>query len=276
MDFLDIVMEARRKRTVNIKQPATKSTDYTEEVEDTEDEDQEEQDDNQEENTDDSTTTDDVPEDNEPNDYTEETPDDDDTVESDEAEPVDNVDDTSTDGDVPEDNEPNDYTEDNPDDTPEEGSGDGTDDTGDSDGVSDDSPTDGGDVPSDEDVDSAEDSTEQSEDDVRNKRLLQEDYVDLYFKTKDFITKLNSLDKTNTILNQITVQIDKNLNRLKKALWDYVVYEYDKATYITSLYKYNQFIEAFKVNLELLSLAREHILKDSEIDSKKPKTSKRK
>ncbi len=271
MEFLDVVMEAKRKkRTVNIKQPETKSTDYTEEVEEPEEEDQEEQ----EETTDtDDTSEEDLPEDNEPTDYTEDTPEDDDggdTVESDEAEPVE-----GEGGDVPEETEPTDYTED----APEDGEGGdtegdtGTEDGGD--GTTDDTGSEEGDTPSDEDVETAEDSTEETEDDARNKRLLQEDYIDLFFRTKDFITKLSTLDKTNIILNQITVQIDKNLNRLKKALWDYVVYEYDKTTYITNLYKYNQFIEAFKVNLEMLSLAREHLLKEEEFETKKAKRGKR-
>lgn len=250
MDFLEVVLEAKKKKKINIKPPETKSTDYTEDVE----EDQEETETEEEETPADD---EDAPEDNEPTDYTEEAPDD--TVESDEEEPVGGEDD------VPEDSEPTDYTNE----TPEDGDDDNTDNP-------EDTPEDGAeDTPSDGDVEAAENPSENPEADARNKRLLQEDYIDLYFRTKDFITKLSSLDKTNVILNQITVQIDKNLNRLKKALWDYVVYEYDKAPYITNLYKYNQLIEAFKANLEMLSLAREHIIKEEDNKTKKAKNAKR-
>lgn len=227
-------------------------TDYTEEDGPTDDE---EDTDPEEEET---PADDEVPEDEEPTDYTDE-----------EGENVDSVEEEPVEGDEPPaDEEPTDYT----DEQPEGGTGDEP--------VEDGDPNATGDTPEEEETpeEDPEGEVPPEEETVaesKNMRLLLEDYTDLYFRTKDFISKLSSLDKSNMILNQIIVQMDKNLNRLKQALWDYISFEFDKVNYTTNIFKYNLFVEAFQVNLEMLHTAKDAMLKDDQKDEKKPQRRKR-
>jgi hypothetical protein len=81
---------------------------------------------------------------------------------------------------------------------------------------------------------------------------LLEDISNLYYLVKNTITKLSNIDKSNILINKIVTQISTNLNVLKKQLFDYITFTFPKGKYVTNLYKYNYFLEAFKINVEML------------------------
>lgn len=227
-DFIDIVMEARKKKSKAKEEPAA------------EEEDDLPEDDGAPEDMAAEAEESELPEDDgEPEDLAAEAEaDEDDTVESETEE----TDDAETTGDdlPPEDGEPEDMSAD----ADTEDAGDGTDTS--------------------MDESSTDDTSTEEQDDPRSRRLLQEDFTVLYFKTKDFLTKLATLDKSDIILNQVVTQIDKNLTRLKTILWDFIVYDFDKNDMVTNLYRYNQFVEVFKVNLDMLSKGKDFVLKTRE------------
>ncbi len=229
MDFFDIILEADKpkKKTTKIKAETTSDvTDYT-------------KDEDTSVNTkDDTSTTDDV---DGATDYTEETDDDgsgDDTdnatdyteeteeVEVDENESSDDsTDDTSTTDDVV-------------------GATDYTEETGDDIGDSTDTSTDN------TSTDSS--STEEDEGEKEKLRVLMDDFISLSNTIKSFINKLETMDKSNIFANKITAQIISNLNILRKHVFEYISFKFNKKAYVENLYIYNYFIEALKINVEML------------------------
>jgi hypothetical protein len=163
------------------------------------------------------------------------------------------ADDTDTDTDDGDDSGPTDYTESDDDSDP---STDGSD-TDDGDDIS----TDSSDDDSDTD-DASNDSTDDSTDDTdvsqpdpseqENNRILLEDFSNMFYLVKNTITKLTNIDKSNILINKIVTQITSNLNVLKKQVFDYITFSFPKGKYVTNLYKYNYFLEAFKINVEML------------------------
>lgn len=224
MDFLDIILEAKgnKRRTTT---PRATRIDTTKDDEDTTDYTTEETDENETIDATDETTDEGEPTDDESVDYTAY------TAEEEESDPeedgADSTDDTTED--ATDDTESTDYTE-------------TTDEDSDS--------TDGG---------SGEDTSEDSESGIEqdpkekeNMRILLEDFTNLYFMVKNTITKLSNIDKSNVVINKIVSQISSNLNVLKKQLFDFIIFNFPKGKYVTNLYKYNYFLEAFKINVEML------------------------
>lgn len=227
MDFLDIILEARgnKRRTT----PASRTTriDTTKEDEDTTDYTGEETDDNE---TIDATTDE---TDEETTDYTSETDDSDEETENDTT-----------------DDEPVDYTAEEEESDPEEDGADATDDATDDTTDDDSDSTDSGDEGY--DTENSESGEEQDPKEKENMRILLEDFTNLYFMVRNTIAKLSNIDKSNAVINKIVTQISSNLNILKKQLFDFIVFNFSKGKYVTNLYKYNYFLEAFKINVEML------------------------
>jgi hypothetical protein len=236
MDFLDVILEAKgnKRRTTT---PRATRIDTTKGNDDTTDYTGEETDENETidttNETDDDTTdytsaTDDSTDeegitDDDSVDYTAEEEESD--PEEDGADSTDDVTDDATDDDT----ESTDYTENNDDDS----------DSADNYGEGDDS----GDSESD---------TEEDPKEKENMRILLEDFTNLYFMVRNTITKLSNIDKSNAVINKIVSQISSNLNILKKQLFDFIIFNFPKGKYVTNLYKYNYFLEAFKINVEML------------------------
>lgn len=224
MDFLDIILEAKgnKRRTTT---PRVTRIDTTKDDGDTTDYTTEETDENEAIDATDETTDEGEPTDDESVDYTAY------TAEEEESDPeedgADSTDDTTED--ATDDTESTDYTE-------------TTDEDSDS--------TDGG-----SEEDTSEDSESGIEEDPKEKenmRILLEDFINLYFMVKNTITKLSNIDKSNIVINKIVSQISSNLNVLKKQLFDFIIFNFPKGKYVTNLYKYNYFLEAFKINVEML------------------------
>lgn len=259
---LQIVVEAKRGRKAN----AIKSsgTDYTSEIEDEEVEDQT-----------DSSAEETEDEELQSTDYTEESPDTDDEPETVEDETDDelqstdyteeNPDDETTDAgdttDTGDELESNDYTEESPDDEPG-GDTEGGDDELESTDYTEENP---------DDSDSTSDSTDSSMDDTssngegeddiekRQKAELFTDCTELYDLFKNTINKLSTYNKTTIFVNKILIQISKNLNESRKALWNFIVYEFDKGNYVTNLTRYNYFIENLRINIDMLKKTMDYV-----------------
>jgi hypothetical protein len=237
MDFLDILLEAKgdKKKTpttkikVDPKENQKQATDYTAENND---------DDTDVDDTASDLTPDDIEDDNAQDDNDDDSPTDY-TEEDDESDPAEDGADPDGDDDS-----------DSDDDSGDGGPTDYTGETDDSDTDSEDSTTTDGDG---EDT-STEDGEENSEEtqEKENNRILLEDFVNLYYLVQNTITKLSNIDKSNIIINKIVTQISSNLNVLKKQLFDFITFAFAKGKYVTNLYKYNYFLEAFKINVEML------------------------
>lgn len=160
-------------------------------------------------------------------------------------------------------------------DTPDTGTDDGGDDTDstdyteqtdelsvDDDDSGDDTPTDGDDSPDDSSDSTSntntdtDDSVDGEQDDKGNenelKRILLEDFINLHALVKNTINKLSNIDKSNIVINKIVGQITTNLNKLKKQLFDFITFTFSTKSYASNLYKYNYFVEALKINVEML------------------------
>lgn len=213
-NFLDILLEAKGTKPIAVKPPTPNAKETTDYTKEAE----------TEETTDDTTEEETETEEagSEPTDYTEE------------------------DAEIAPDEESGDETESQPTDYTEEDTETDTDDGAD---TGDDS-TDG---TSDEmtETDSGEDS-EQEQDEKENNRILMDDYINLYNTIKSTVGKIESIDKSNIAINMITDQINNNLNVLTKQLFEYIIFIFEKTKYVTNLYKYNYFLEAFKINVQML------------------------
>lgn len=189
------------------------------------------------------------------------TPDEDDTSVdyTEEAEsdiPADNTDDNNPDEDTP-----SDYTEEaesTEDDT-------GTEDEAGGESNTDDNPTDytdeidGGDddtVQSTDDNDNATDSSDEQSDenknaDSRNVSLI-DDMIALYYSLKSTMGKLDNYTQMSILGNKVIVQVKTNLSELLDSVFSYINDNFKKNTYAKNMYMYNAFIEAYKVNIEML------------------------
>lgn len=143
---------------------------------------------------------------------------------------------------------------------PADEDGDSTDYTVDTEDVSPDD-SDDTDTPSDDDSSTDADSTdsEPTEDtpeatpaDNELSRQLIEDFSRLYHLCDNTVMKLTQVDKSNILVNQIVTRIISNINQISKHLFDYIVYQFDKGKYPYNLYRYNQFVESFRINVEML------------------------
>lgn len=125
----------------------------------------------------------------------------------------------------------------------------------DSDSSGDDSTDDGTDSTSNTNTDT-DDSVDSEQDDKGNenelKRILLEDFINLHTLVKNTINKLSNIDKSNIVINKIVGQISTNLNKLKKQLFDFITFTFSTKSYASNLYKYNYFVEALKINVEML------------------------
>lgn len=82
--------------------------------------------------------------------------------------------------------------------------------------------------------------------------LLLKDMIKLYQTVKGFAKKVMSLEKQNVLFSTIQNNTADNFMRLKEIIYNYINFYYDHMSYEYNLYTYNYFIEACKVNLEIL------------------------
>ncbi|MNI76783.1 hypothetical protein D3C73_1330330 [compost metagenome] len=74
----------------------------------------------------------------------------------------------------------------------------------------------------------------------------------MYYSIQDIITTLNDASRDNIVVNKIISQVTYNITRLSDIVYDYIVFSFSKNKYVQNMYKYNYFIEALKINVEML------------------------
>lgn len=86
---------------------------------------------------------------------------------------------------------------------------------------------------------------------VEKNALIMSDFQNLYYFIKNILEKVSVTDKGNMLVNTIISQVANNLSLLQAKLYNYIVNNFSKK-YISNLYQYNFFIEALKINIEML------------------------
>lgn len=130
----------------------------------------------------------------------------------------------------PADTEPEDYTD--------TATDDGSEDMNDSDPNED-----GTEVPAEEEPNDTENE---------NNRILLDDTINLYHTINDTVDKLVDVSRDNIVTNKIINQVSHNCRMLAKVIYDYIVFKFSKNKYVHNVYKYNYFLQAFKINVEML------------------------
>lgn len=116
-----------------------------------------------------------------------------------------------------------------------------------------DSSDDNSDYSSDESTDSesSSETDEGSSTDAEKNKLLINDFLNLYYFTRNVLDKLSTFDKGDILANSVITQVAKNITLLQSKLYDYIVNNFSEK-YIRNLYQYNFFIQGIKVNIEML------------------------
>jgi hypothetical protein len=228
VNFLDILLEAKgdpakKKITVDLEKDKS-TTDYSADAPADAPEDDTTADNN---NADDGTSQDYTKEDTEVD--PEANQDDATDYGNDENAPTDDAGDGTDNGDGADGDDTTDYTDDG------SGGGDNPDEQG-------------GDDTSNEDP--AEDPEEVAEK-LDNRRLLT-DYTNFYYMNKGIINKLSAVNRSDLLINKVINQVKINLSELQKQVYDYIIYQFPTGKYVKNLYSYNYFIEAFRINVQML------------------------
>lgn len=214
MDFFNILLEAKGKK------PSDEEKGQSPEEEDTDYTDETVKNDPENE----TDYTDDVPSDEEDEQNSNEDEDTDYTSEDGEASP-DEEDDGSQDDENSDPNEDTDYTDET---------------------QADDAA--GGDETT-EDAEATPDDT--SGDMIKNRGLI-EDFISFYDLIKDSMSKLSSMDKSNIFINKIISQVLQNLSSLEVKTYQYIYLVFPASNYTSNLLMYNQLLQAFKINMEMV------------------------
>lgn len=230
MQFLDILLEAKgdkpKPQRINVSTPTSGQgapTDYTAE--------EGPEDDGAEEETAAGSTTDATDEEDSSTDYTAEEVDVDPNEDGEDPASDDGSDDTDGGGD----DESTDYTaEGDPSEGDDgDGSGDGTDDGS-------------------EAVDAAPEEDPAVKAENENNRALLEDFINLYYIAKNVVNKLTSISNSNILVNKIVGQVTHNMDKIQTYLYDFIVFKFNNNKYSANLFEYNSFLEAFRINVQML------------------------
>ena len=145
----------------------------------------------------------------------------------------------------------------------DEGGTDYTDmDAGDVEGGDDEGGDDTGDDSSSDDTsadDSGDGSTPETDEQVNERHLkvkqlsLMNQMTGLHTSINTYLTQINDIERTNIYVSSIISTVIDNFNKLKDVIYKYIIYYFDNMSYEYNLYTFNYFIEAMKVNIELLA-----------------------
>lgn len=96
-------------------------------------------------------------------------------------------------------------------------------------------------------------SDEQNDkDDIVQSISLLDSTIKLYFDIKEVIKKLDKLTEIDVVANKIIIQSRKNFIKMTDELYDFITRTYNLNSYVKNLYTYNYFIEAYRINVEML------------------------
>lgn len=88
--------------------------------------------------------------------------------------------------------------------------------------------------------------------DKQKELALLNSSINLYFNIKNNIVKLDSMSNIDIVANKIVIQVKKNFTIMVERLYEYITRSFNMNSYVKNLYTYNYFIEAYKINVEML------------------------
>ena len=74
----------------------------------------------------------------------------------------------------------------------------------------------------------------------------------MYYSMKSAVDKLSKVNNLSIVTNKINIQVKQNLSELMDQLYDLITAKFSNNSYVKNLYTYNYFIEAYKINIEML------------------------
>lgn len=99
-------------------------------------------------------------------------------------------------------------------------------------------------------------NTEDTPEEIRIEKLknrsLYQDFTNFYYTIKTTLTKLGNFYIPSPIANSIIFQVKKNLNKMENTMFDFMVNVYPNNTYLKNFRIYRYFVEAYKLNTEIL------------------------
>ena len=93
---------------------------------------------------------------------------------------------------------------------------------------------------------------------------LMNQMIGLHTNINSYIEQLNGVERTNVFVSSIISTVSDNFNKLKEVIYKYIMYYFNNMSYEYNLYTFNYFIEAIKVNIELLAKIKDAQNYDSE------------
>jgi hypothetical protein len=155
-----------------------------------------------------------------------------------------------------------DYTEDESDETPTDATDDDTDPNVDTDksdtsnedtDYTDENTDEGDDTGGDETTDDTEEGGDSTNtDDIKKNSLLIKDFVALYKLVDSINDRLGDVKKSDILTSSIIIQVMKNFSTMGEQVFDFIQGNFTKNSYVNNLFQYNLFIEAIKINMEML------------------------
>jgi hypothetical protein len=88
--------------------------------------------------------------------------------------------------------------------------------------------------------------------DMKKNSALLKDFIALYKLIESTIDRLADVKKGDLLVSSIIVQIMKNLSTTEKQIFNYIHQSFSNNSYVSNLYQYNYFIEALKINMEMM------------------------
>lgn len=89
--------------------------------------------------------------------------------------------------------------------------------------------------------------------DTKVKQLtLLKQMIGLYEAIKNYNRAVINLDKPNVLFSLVQNKVSQNFSKLYNLIYQYITYYFDNMSYEYNLYSYGYFIEACKINIEML------------------------
>lgn len=112
--------------------------------------------------------------------------------------------------------------------------------------------------------DEQQDNAENNDPQSQQNKYLAHDFIELYNRQQEIINKIRADKRLNSFVNPTCAQVKKNLEKLSKVTYDYIVDKFNKETYVANLYQFNLIIQAMNINVQMLEEVNERIIKEEE------------
>jgi hypothetical protein len=114
---------------------------------------------------------------------------------------------------------------------------------------------------------------EASPDEIKEKNtkvkqlLLLNKMIDLYNSVQTYNKTVMAMERPNVLFSVIQNKVSDNFTKLYKVIFQYIMYYFDSMSYEYNYYAYNYFVEACKINIEMIQKIMDKT--DIDVDAKK-------